>query len=55
MTGTPPAALALVRAALTDARRITGPHTAEDDAQHVIDELTAAGWHITPDTTDQPA
>lgn len=48
MTGCAPAALAVIRAALTDARHTPGPHTPEDDAQHVIDELTDAGWHITP-------
>lgn len=46
MTGAPPAVLAVIRAALTDAQQL-GRHTAEDDAQRVIDELAQAGWHIT--------
>jgi hypothetical protein len=40
----PPAALAVLRAALVDAHRA---HP-EDEAQHVVDALAADGWTITP-------
>lgn len=47
MTGCAPAALAALRAALVDAHHTRGPHTPEDDAQHVIDALTRDGWQLT--------
>jgi hypothetical protein len=59
MTGCAPAALAALRAALVDAYHTRGPHTAEDDAQAVIDALTRDGWrlirHPTATTNDPHA
>ncbi|MGW7514808.1 hypothetical protein ACWGJ2_04370 [Streptomyces sp. NPDC054796] len=46
MTGPAPAALAVVRAALTDAEHAHDEQP-EQVAQRIVDELTEAGWSIT--------
>lgn len=50
----PPAALAIIRAALQDATRhgqLTD-HTAT--SRRILHDLRQAGWHLLPDTTTEP-
>lgn len=57
MTGIPPAAVAVIAAALDDYRTTTPPNeqTPHDAAARAAEYLAGSGYTITPDTTEPAA